>query len=78
MRKKASVVSGTGIGRTVSAPTPLFHSAAKDLYTSAVGQPNGGRAVVITLPLGTSQPANGSTGPRLLAKIFAQLGLTGP
>lgn len=44
----------------------------------SVGQPNGGRAVVISVPLGTSQPANGSTNARLLAKIFAQLGLTGP
>lgn len=60
-------------------PGTLTPAVAESLVVGvSVGQPNGGRAVVITLPLGTSQPANGSTGPRLLAKIFAQLGLTGP
>ena len=40
-----------------------------------VPQPSGGRAVVITVPL---RAANGYfTVPRFLAKVFAQLGLTG-
>jgi hypothetical protein len=42
----------------------------------SVPQPSGGRAVVVTLPL---RAANGYFSvPRLLAKLFAQLGLTGP
>lgn len=42
----------------------------------SVPQPAGGRAIVVTLPL---RAANGYFSvPRLLAKMFAQLGLTGP
>lgn len=44
----------------------------------SVAQPSGGRAVILGIPMGTSLPANASTGPRFLAKVFAQLGLTGP
>ena len=44
----------------------------------SVPQPSGGRAVVLRVPLGTSIPRNLSANARLLAKIFGQLGLTGP
>lgn len=48
----------------------------------SVPQPGGGRCVVVTVPLGTSTTFPGTpafnSAPRLLAKIFQQLGLTGP
>lgn len=60
-------------------PGTLTPASAESLAIGvSVSQPSGGRAVVIGAPLGTSLPANASTAARLLAKIFAQLGLTGP
>lgn len=44
----------------------------------SVAQPHGGRAVILSVPLGTSTPRNASTSSRFLAKVFAQLGLTTP
>lgn len=44
----------------------------------SVPQPSGGRAVVLAVPVGNSTPSGSSTAPRFLAKVFAQLGLTGP
>ncbi|MCC6349288.1 MAG: hypothetical protein IT347_06815 [Candidatus Eisenbacteria bacterium] len=45
----------------------------------SVPQPSGGRAVVVTVPIIPSAPIAGYNGaPRILAKIFQQLGLTGP
>lgn len=44
----------------------------------SVAQPSGGRAIFLGIALGVSLPANASSGPRFLAKVFAQLGLTGP
>jgi hypothetical protein len=43
----------------------------------SVAQPSGGRAIILGIPMGTSLPANASSGPRFLAKVFGQLGLTG-
>lgn len=64
----------------LSAPPGTITPARPDTLTVGVSvpQPSGGRAIVLAVPLGTSQPANASSGPRLLAKIFGQLGLTGP
>lgn len=62
------------------APPGTLTPASTDTLVIGVSvpQPSGGRAVVLGAPIGTSLPANSSTGPRLLAKVFAQLGLTGP
>jgi hypothetical protein len=56
---------------TPNNPTPLPVGLS-------VPQPSGGRAVFLTVPLGTSIPRNQSANARLLGKIFGQLGLTGP
>jgi len=44
----------------------------------SVPQPSGGRAIFLSVPMGTAVPRNASANARLLGKIFAQLGLTGP
>jgi hypothetical protein len=44
----------------------------------SVPQAGGGRAIVFTIPLEISLPLGNNPAPRFLAKIFAQLGLTGP
>lgn len=44
----------------------------------SVPQPSGGRAVVLAVPVGNATPSGSSTAPRFLAKVFSQLGLTGP
>lgn len=63
----------------MAAPAILAPANAESAAVGvSVPQPSGGRMIVSTVPLGTSTPTNGSTAPRLLAKIFAQLGLTGP
>lgn len=64
----------------LSAPPGTLTPSRPDTVTVGVSvpQPNGGRAVILSVPLGTSTPPNGSTAARFLAKIFAQLGLTGP
>lgn len=76
---RAFKVRNAAIVAVKAPPGTLTPAVAETLTVGvSVGQPGGGRAVVIGVPLGTSQPVNGSTNARLLAKIFAQLGLTGP
>ena len=44
----------------------------------SVPQPGGGRAIILCVPLATSLPRNASTNAQFMAKVFAQMGLTGP
>jgi hypothetical protein len=60
-------------------PGALTPASAESLVVAvSVPQPSGGRAIVFAVPVGNATPSNNSPAPRLLAKIFGQLGLTGP
>ncbi len=60
----------------VGAPGAVTPALAESLAVGvSVPQPNGGRAVIMTVPIETSLPVVNGPAPRILAKIFAQLGL---
>ena len=63
----------------VATPGSLTPSNTQPLPVGvSVPQPSGGRAIFFAVPVGTAVPRNQSGNFRLLAKVFAQMGLTGP
>ncbi|HEV2104316.1 MAG TPA: hypothetical protein VGU27_01210 [Candidatus Eisenbacteria bacterium] len=63
----------------VAAPGAITPASTDSLAVAvSVSEPGGGRAVVACMPIGVATPRNASPAARVLARIYAILGLAGP